>query len=73
MKHSAVAPSEVNVKLIPDKLQFTKSSKKLSYQVIFSSTLTSLKEDLFGSITWCNDSSLTLLRKKTSATEPILD
>ncbi|TKY75266.1 CO(2)-response secreted protease [Spatholobus suberectus] len=48
------APSGVNVTLNPEKLQFTKSSKILSYQVIFSSTLTSLKEDLFGSITWSN-------------------
>jgi len=48
------APSGVKVTLSPDKLQFTKSSKRLSYQVIFSSTLTSLKEDLFGSITWSN-------------------
>ncbi|KAH1109408.1 hypothetical protein AAZX31_04G021400 [Glycine max] len=48
------APSGVKVTVTPDKLQFTKSSKKLGYQVIFSSTLTSLKEDLFGSITWSN-------------------
>jgi hypothetical protein len=48
------APSGVKVQLIPEKLQFTKSSKKISYQVIFSN-LTSLKEDLFGSITWRND------------------
>ncbi|ESW08103.1 hypothetical protein PHAVU_009G018600 [Phaseolus vulgaris] len=48
------APSGVKVTLTPNKLQFTKSSKKLSYQVIFSPTLTSLKEDLFGSITWSN-------------------
>lgn len=48
------APSGLNIKLIPDKLQFTKNSKKLSYQVLFSSTSTLLKEDLFGSITWSN-------------------
>ncbi|XP_061359287.1 CO(2)-response secreted protease [Gastrolobium bilobum] len=48
------APSGVNVKLIPDKLQFTKSSKQLSYQVIFSLTSTSSKANLFGSITWSN-------------------
>lgn len=48
------APSGVNVKLIPEKLQFTKSSKTLSYQVIFSLTSTTLKEGLFGSITWSN-------------------
>ncbi|CAK8569130.1 unnamed protein product [Lathyrus sativus] len=52
--YSAVidAPNGVKVQLIPEKLQFTKHSKKQSYQVIFSSTLTSLKDDLFGSITW---------------------
>nr|KYP46309.1 Subtilisin-like protease [Cajanus cajan] len=48
------APSGVNVKLIPNKLQFTKQNKKLSYQVIFSFTSTKLKKDLFGSITWSN-------------------
>ncbi|KAI5402788.1 CO(2)-response secreted protease [Lathyrus oleraceus] len=48
------APSGVKVQLIPEKLRFTKHSRKLSYQVIFSSTLTSLKHDLFGSITWKN-------------------
>ncbi|CAJ2642910.1 unnamed protein product [Trifolium pratense] len=48
------APNGVKVQLIPEKLQFTKSSKTVSYQVVFSSTLTSLKEDLFGSITWSN-------------------
>jgi hypothetical protein len=48
------APNGVKVQLIPEKLQFTKSSKTVTYQVIFSSTLTSLKENLFGSITWSN-------------------
>lgn len=49
------APSGVNVKVIPDKLQFTKNNEKLSYQVIFSSSSeTQLKEDVFGSITWTN-------------------
>ncbi|KAK7351765.1 hypothetical protein VNO77_11449 [Canavalia gladiata] len=52
------APSGVNVTLTPDKLHFTNGSKTLSYQVIFSSTLTSLKEDLFGSITWSNGKSI---------------
>ncbi|KAI4336751.1 hypothetical protein L6164_015239 [Bauhinia variegata] len=47
------APSGVTVKVTPDKLQFTKSSNKLSYQVVFSLTST-LKEDAFGSITWTN-------------------
>ncbi|XP_019438065.1 PREDICTED: CO(2)-response secreted protease [Lupinus angustifolius] len=49
------APSGLNVKVIPDKLKFTKTSKTLSYQVTFSLTSTSLKEDLFGSITWSSD------------------
>ncbi|AES74056.1 putative tripeptidyl-peptidase II [Medicago truncatula] len=49
------APSGVKVQLIPEKLQFTKSSKKISYQVIFSYTLIPLNDDLFGSITWRND------------------
>ncbi|WJX36064.1 hypothetical protein P8452_23981 [Trifolium repens] len=48
------APNGVKVQLIPEKLEFTKSSKTISYQVVFSSTLTSLKKDLFGSITWSN-------------------
>ncbi|XP_004500923.1 CO(2)-response secreted protease-like [Cicer arietinum] len=47
------APIGVDVKLIPDKLQFKKSIKKLSFKVVFSSTST-LEEDLFGSITWSN-------------------
>lgn len=52
---SVDAPSGVNVKVIPDKLQFTKNNEKLSYQVIFSSSsATQLKEDVFGSITWTN-------------------
>lgn len=48
------APQGLNVKVFPDKLQFTKSGQKLSYQVTFSSALSSLKEDVFGSITWSN-------------------
>lgn len=52
---SVDAPSGVNVKVVPDKLQFSKNELKLSYQVIFSSGGTPLKEDLvFGSITWTN-------------------
>ncbi|KAF8406620.1 hypothetical protein HHK36_008710 [Tetracentron sinense] len=49
---SVKSPNGLDVKVIPDRLQFTKSNKKLSYQVVFSSS--SLKEDLFGSITWTN-------------------
>lgn len=52
---SVDAPSGIVVKVIPDQLTFTKNNEKLSYQVIFSSsTATSLKEDVFGSITWNN-------------------
>ncbi|KAJ8648015.1 hypothetical protein MRB53_001038 [Persea americana] len=45
------SPHGLDVKVIPDRLQFTKNSKKLSYQVVFSSS-SSVKGDLFGSITW---------------------
>ncbi|KAI9201270.1 hypothetical protein LWI28_020990 [Acer negundo] len=48
------APKGINAKVIPDKLQFSKNGEKLSYQVTLSSTVSSLKEDLFGSITWSN-------------------
>lgn len=48
------APEGLNVKVIPEKLQFTKKGQKLSYQVIFSAALSLLKEDVFGSITWSN-------------------
>ncbi|XP_041019682.1 CO(2)-response secreted protease [Juglans microcarpa x Juglans regia] len=52
---SVDAPSGVNVSVVPEKLQFTKNELKLSYQVIFSSSGTPLKEDhVFGSITWTN-------------------
>eukprot|EP00268_Persea_americana_P068823 TRINITY_DN9669_c0_g1_i4.p1 TRINITY_DN9669_c0_g1~~TRINITY_DN9669_c0_g1_i4.p1 ORF type:complete len:774 (+),score=163.55 TRINITY_DN9669_c0_g1_i4:42-2363(+) len=45
------SPHGLDVKVIPDRLQFTKNSKTLSYQVVFSSS-SSVKGDLFGSITW---------------------
>ncbi|KDO84931.1 hypothetical protein CISIN_1g004113mg [Citrus sinensis] len=48
------APQGLNVKVIPEELQFTKSGQKLSYQVTFTSALSPLKEDVFGSITWSN-------------------
>ncbi|CAL5383426.1 unnamed protein product [Camellia sinensis] len=50
-------PTGLNVKVIPDKLQFTKISKKLSYQVSFISTsaTTSPNQNMFGSIAWTND------------------
>ncbi|KAK0573382.1 hypothetical protein LWI29_007267 [Acer saccharum] len=51
---STDAPKGISVKVNPDKLQFSKNGQKLSYQVTFSSTGSSLKEDLFGSITWLN-------------------
>lgn len=46
------APQGLTVKVEPSKLQFTKKGQKMSYQVAFSSTMSSLKEDVFGSITW---------------------
>lgn len=46
------SPSGLDVKVTPDKLQFTKGLKKLSYKVTFSATSSTLKGDLFGSITW---------------------
>ncbi|QCE16708.1 Peptidase S8 [Vigna unguiculata] len=48
------APSGIKVNLIPNKLQFTKNSRKLSYRVIFSFTSTMSMDQLFGSITWSN-------------------
>ncbi|KAG9442718.1 hypothetical protein H6P81_018572 [Aristolochia fimbriata] len=47
------SPQGLDVKVIPDKLQFTKNTMKLSYQVVFSSK-SSVKDDLFGSIIWSN-------------------
>ncbi|KAF6174318.1 hypothetical protein GIB67_040811, partial [Kingdonia uniflora] len=44
---------ELEVKVVPQTLQFTKRNKKLSYQVIFSSS-SAIAGDLFGSITWSN-------------------
>ncbi|KAF7817661.1 CO(2)-response secreted protease [Senna tora] len=47
------APSGVDVKLNPDKLQFTNTTNKLSYEVTFS--IASLNEaPVFGTITWTN-------------------
>ncbi|XP_042493763.1 CO(2)-response secreted protease-like [Macadamia integrifolia] len=52
---SVLAPPELDVKVVPNKLQFTNGSKKLSYQTIFSlSSSSPLKVDAFGSITWTN-------------------
>ncbi|XAR61627.1 Tripeptidyl-peptidase II [Bertholletia excelsa] len=48
-------PDGLEVKVVPEKLQFTKSSKKLSYQVIFSPAASSSSAFyMFGSITWTN-------------------
>ncbi|KAM1423530.1 hypothetical protein TB2_015765 [Malus domestica] len=48
------APSGLTVKVIPEMLQFSKNNQKLSYQVVFSPTTSSPKEDMFGSVTWTN-------------------
>ncbi|KAJ6818959.1 CO(2)-response secreted protease-like [Iris pallida] len=48
---SVKSPPGLDVKVVPDKLQFTMNTKKLTYQVTFSSSST-LKSDAFGSITW---------------------
>ncbi|KAL6212763.1 hypothetical protein ACLB2K_017981 [Fragaria x ananassa] len=48
------APRGLSVKVIPDKLIFSKNNQKLSYQVVFSATTPVPKEDMFGSLTWSN-------------------
>lgn len=48
------APRGLSVKVIPDKLTFSKNNQKLSYQVVFSATTLVPKEDMFGSLTWSN-------------------
>ncbi|KAK2983375.1 hypothetical protein RJ640_020815 [Escallonia rubra] len=48
------APKGLEVKVIPDKLQFTKNLKKLSYEVFFKLSTSSNGEDVFGSIMWTN-------------------
>ncbi|CAB4265529.1 unnamed protein product [Prunus armeniaca] len=48
------APTGLSVTVIPDKLEFSKNNQKLSYQVVFSSTTSSPKGDMFGSLTWTN-------------------
>ena len=47
-------PEGLQVKANPKKLQFTKNGQKLIYQVSFSSASSSLKQDVFGSISWSN-------------------
>ncbi|BFG17595.1 hypothetical protein CerSpe_038690 [Prunus speciosa] len=48
------APTGLSVTVIPDKLEFSKNNQKLSYQVVFSSTTSSPKGGMFGSLTWTN-------------------
>lgn len=47
------APEELNVKVVPSELEFEKTGQKQSYQVVLS-LKSSVKEHLFGSITWTN-------------------
>ncbi|MQM04607.1 hypothetical protein Taro_037409 [Colocasia esculenta] len=53
---SVESPAELTVKVTPERLQFTKNSKKVAYQVAFSAAAasSSLDGDFFGSITWSN-------------------
>lgn len=51
---SVDAPGEVDVKVVPEKLEFTKNNQKQSYQVEFTSKVAILKKEVFGSITWTN-------------------
>ncbi|KAG6591258.1 CO(2)-response secreted protease, partial [Cucurbita argyrosperma subsp. sororia] len=53
-KVSVDAPGEVDVKVIPEKLEFSKNNQKQSYKVVFTSTVSTLKKEAFGSITWSN-------------------
>ncbi|XP_061968703.1 CO(2)-response secreted protease-like [Populus nigra] len=48
------APSGLTITVSPTSLQFTKNSQRLSYQVIFTTTVPSLPKDVFGSIIWTN-------------------
>ncbi|KAL3641006.1 hypothetical protein CASFOL_015974 [Castilleja foliolosa] len=47
------APNSMHVQVEPNILRFTKTAKKLSFQVTFMLTTYS-QDDLFGSITWSN-------------------
>ncbi|CAK7346142.1 unnamed protein product [Dovyalis caffra] len=47
-------PSVLKIEVSPTSLQFNKNGQRLSYQVIFKPTVSSLKEDVFGSIIWAN-------------------
>ncbi|KAM0917720.1 hypothetical protein ACQ4PT_009178 [Festuca glaucescens] len=46
------APAGLDVKVVPSKLEFTNTVKKLTFQVTFSSKNTAAKGALTGSITW---------------------
>lgn len=48
------APAGLHIEVVPNKLDFTKNVKKLSFQVTFELSVAS-RQDLFGSITWSND------------------
>lgn len=50
---SVETPSGFNIQVTPEKLQFTKDGEKLTYQVIVSAAA-SLKQDVFGALTWSN-------------------
>jgi hypothetical protein len=50
---SVETPPGFNIQVTPEKLQFTKDGEKLTYQVIVSATA-SLKQDVFGALTWSN-------------------
>eukprot|EP01018_Ginkgo_biloba_P019103 Gb_39463 [translate_table: standard] len=46
------APRGLNVKVSPDNLQFSKTSNKLSFNVVFTASNVATKGYTFGSITW---------------------
>ncbi|KAL3840191.1 hypothetical protein ACJIZ3_024782 [Penstemon smallii] len=47
-------PNGVEVEVLPNKLEFTKDRKKITFQVTFRHNASS-ENDLFGSITWSNE------------------
>ncbi|KAG8100087.1 hypothetical protein GUJ93_ZPchr0013g35496 [Zizania palustris] len=49
---AVAAPAGLDVKVAPSELEFTKSVKKLAFQVTFSGENAAAKGDLSGSITW---------------------
>ena len=48
------ASKGLRVRVMPRRVHFKKIGDKLSYQVKFSSSTSTLKEDAFGSVTWSN-------------------